>query len=338
MKMKKLLTLAALSVLMVNESLSQDFHLTQYDAAPQYMNPALTGVFDRPDGDYRIGMNYRSQWKAMLAKPYSTAGLNYDMKINDQFNAGIMIMSNKAVAGDYNSFALGLSGSYNVITDKKSPHKMTTGLQLGLLNLSTSGSDFNFGTQYSVDSETGFDPTIDPQENFTKQSIFRFDAAFGIYYRYQESSAKWSPYLGVSVYHIPRPKESFTGHDAKLPMRWNFNAGSNFFVNDEWTVTPTILVMSQAKVMEINAGVIGTYLLKENGDVDYRLLFGLNYRHMDAIAFQLGIVKSFNTLRLSYDFNNSYLKNYTNGRGAFELSLILHGKKGEDFFKSFTSF
>lgn len=336
--MKKIFALSLVAGLIVTESRSQDFHLTQYDAAPQYLNPALTGIFDRKDADYRFGINYRSQWKAMLSKPYATAGLNYEMKINEQISGGLMVMSNKAQSGDYNSFILGLSGSYRIIKDADAPHQLSTGLQLGLLNLSTSGTNFNFGTQYSVDSETGFDQTIDNGESFSSQSIFRFDAAFGIYYKYQDEGSKWHPFIGVSVYHIPQPKESFTGHDSRYPMRWNVHGGVNYLMDEKWILTPTFLYMSQARASEINAGLLASYMMKEKGEIEYRLLFGLNYRHQDAIAFQLGVMKSYNSLRLSYDFNNSYLKNYTNGKGAFELSLIFHMKKGEDFFKALTSF
>ena len=38
---------------------AQDIHFSQYYSAPLTINPALTGGFA---GDYRAGVNYRTQW------------------------------------------------------------------------------------------------------------------------------------------------------------------------------------------------------------------------------------------------------------------------------------
>ena len=49
---------------------SQDLHFSQFFNSPLSTNPANTGFI--PDGDYRLGVNYRNQWSAIMAVPYKT--------------------------------------------------------------------------------------------------------------------------------------------------------------------------------------------------------------------------------------------------------------------------
>ena len=117
-------------------------------------------------------------------------------------------------------------------------------------------------------------------------------------------------------------------------MRFNFNTGCEFIINEKVKLTPSILYMNQAKASDFNIGAIGTYLIKEKMDI----IYGLNYRWKDALIIQVGIKKDNVVFRMSYDVNVSYLSNYTNRRGAFELSLVMSGKKGENPFKSVARF
>lgn len=337
--MKKLI-IATTMMFTTGVNFAQDFHLSQYEMAPQYMNPALTGVFFGQDFDYRLGLNFRSQWKSILPKSYSTTALSYDMKLKDKydkFGVGGFLISNNAVAGDFKTFALMLGGSYEIM-EKNAPHSLTAGVQLGFMNLSTPTGDFTFDQQYSSTAEGGFDASLDNGENFNRQSIFRFDGNLGIHYKYLDKSSQWHPFGGLSLYHILRPKESFTGQNVKIPIRWNFVAGTDYQIDDQWSITPQILFMSQAKAYDFNIGVLAGYNFSERNNVVYRGLFGVSYRHKDAVIIHAGINKSNQILRLSYDLNISSLKAYTRSRGAFEISLILTAKRGEPLFKSVASF
>ena len=48
-----------LSVLGLNTTKAQDWHLSMYDAAPMFLNPAMTGVVE---GEWRVHAQYRNQW------------------------------------------------------------------------------------------------------------------------------------------------------------------------------------------------------------------------------------------------------------------------------------
>ena len=60
-------------------SFSQDLHFAQFFNSPLTTNPANTGFI--PDGDYRLGINYRNQWSNIMTMPYKTMSAFGDMQI-----------------------------------------------------------------------------------------------------------------------------------------------------------------------------------------------------------------------------------------------------------------
>jgi hypothetical protein len=83
------------------------------------------------------------------------------------------------------------------------------------------------------------------------------------------------------------------------------------------------IITTQAKAVEFLAGLNAHYDL--SGDGAYQLIAGLYYRHQDAFIPMVGL--QWNDIRatFTYDVTMSTLKNYNNGRGAFEFSLIKEG-------------
>ena len=59
------------ALLLTAPAFGQDLHFSQFFNSPLTTNPANTGFI--PDGDYRIGMNYRNQWSSVMQVPYKTA-------------------------------------------------------------------------------------------------------------------------------------------------------------------------------------------------------------------------------------------------------------------------
>ena len=57
---------------------SQDLHFSQYMNSPLLTNPANTGFI--PEGDYRLGINYRNQWASITAFPYKTMSAFADVQ------------------------------------------------------------------------------------------------------------------------------------------------------------------------------------------------------------------------------------------------------------------
>lgn len=306
---------------------SQDFHLTQFDMAPLYFNPALTGFYYGEKADYKFYADYRTQWKAIGIKPYGTAFLSYDQPFKDRMGIGGYLIHSKNGNGGLNTFNLMPSFTYK-ITEENSPHQLSTGLQMGIIYRKFDPNHFTYDNQYTEDK--GFDPSLSSGENFAKVSWTKFDANAGVFYRYNNTEWKAIPKGGFSVFHASQPNQTMTSFSKdKLPLRWAFSAGCDWKIDDTWSAHPTFLYMSQSKASEINIGALVDYKLKDSKNT---IVGGLNYRLKDALILQAGFKYDRHIIKLSYDINTSYLNNYSNGRGGFEISMILSGQKGVKMF------
>lgn len=324
-----------LGVLLCMQAKAQDFHLTQYDAFSMYLNPALTGNFLGEDADYRVNTTYRTQWRPLASKPFVTYGIGYDMPYK-KFGLGAYLLNNRSGVLNFNTLNFQLSGSYFITDPKTSPHLLNVGLQTGLFYKSFNLNNVLFESQY--DYSTGqLNPGISSGETFTRTSRANFDANMGVFYKYT-GQQKYMPFAGFSLFHLNMPEETFSSYKSKLPIRFNVHGGCDIMLDEQWKVVPMFLYMSQAKASEINVGGLAYYKLNDSKEVKYEIIFGLNYRVKDAIMLQAGCKKDNFVLRMSYDINTSALKPYSNGRGGFELTLQISGKKGESPFKSMASF
>lgn len=298
---------------------AQDFHISQYDNSLQQINPAYTGY--GIDKDYRVNMNHRSQWSQITTRPYRSFLFSYDQKIDKQFNVGGYFISNNAGDNDINSFNAMLSGSYNIIQSPISEHKLTAGLQLGVFNRNVGTGEYIYDSQYSSSTGT-FDTNIESGEVFNRSTFTRFDAAIGMFYDYVDEDIMFNPYGGFSLLHIGMPNESLSSDRYVLPLHWVLHAGTDIRVNQEWNIVPNILYMHQRKAYDFNFGVMGEYKINAT---DYTIMAGVNHRWADAVIAHAGFKFKSNVLRVSYDFNTSYLNAFTGGRGGLEVSLVFIG-------------
>lgn len=332
---KKIFFSLALALTLCLPLRSQDFHLTQYDAFGLYLNPALTGNFLGQEADYRVNTLYRTQWRPLATKPFVTYGVSYDMPYK-RFGLGGYLLNNRSGALSFNTLNFQLSGSYFITDPASSPHLLNVGLQTGLFYKSFNMNNILFESQY--DYATGqLNPNISSGEAFTRTSRANFDANMGVFYKYVEKE-DYKPFAGFSLFHLNMPVETFSGYKSRLPIRWNVHGGCDIKIGEKWSVTPMVLYMNQARAWEANVGALAYYKLDDSKEVKYQIIFGLNYRVKDAIMLQAGCKKDNFVLRMSYDLNTSALKPYSNGRGGFELTLQITGKKGESPFKTMASF
>ena len=309
-------------------SKAQDSHLSQYDAAYLYLNPALTGMFN---GDYRVGGHYRNQWAAVATKPFVSSMFSYDMP-KDRFGVGGYIMNNRAGSGGFNVLNFLLSGAYEITTDPKMYNHLSVGLQLGFIHKYFDFTKFLFDNQYSntyIDgngNRGGFDGSLSNGEEgaFTNTNVFMPEANMGVYYYNTNDQVTITPFGGFTLLHLLSPKEEFLiktddNKDNRLPRRLILHGGLNIYASEQITVVPKLLFMRQAKNNELQFGVLGYYKLK---DSDTELIFGPFYRNKDAAVIHLGMVHKDFTYRLSYDVNTSSLNTVSNYRGGFEISVI----------------
>jgi len=312
--------LVAMLVVVAPSVKSQDFHLSQYDMAPLYMNPALAGQYMGEKGDFRMMANYRSQWQKLQSKPYSTSAFAFDRPIG-RFGAGIFLMDNLAGRSNLNTFNCMIGGSYQITSQESKTHYLITGIQVGVVNKKFGDNDLLFTSQYN--SNSGLDAALDNGENFQKFSKLNFDSNLGMFYKYRSVTNTINPFIGFSIYHVNKPNQAVNGQKSKMPMRFNMNLGVDYHINESLYFQPMLLYMYQGKAHELDMGMLAYFRMQ---GTQYDLIAGLSYRVKDAVVLNAGIKQAQSTFRISYDIvTNHSLKVYSGKRGGMELGVIYTG-------------
>ncbi len=295
---------------------AQDAHLSQFWAAPVLLNPSYTGNQDQ--GDIRVTGQVRNQWNSVTNK-LTTTTLSVDRPLPNKWGAGVYLINYDA-AKAFNVFNFVLSGSYDLASRHQKKHKINMGLQLGVINKSTSNDKLVFDNQY-VDGT--FDTDIPTGENLPRMTRWMPEVNWGISYFNIEHNKKFRPYAGVSIFHLTHPKESFIDDNrSRLPLRYVANIGSRIHSSDELILDTRILFMRQRNAMEINGGMDAEYILQPNV---VAVTGGLYYRYNDAVIPMIGLDYKGILFRMTYDINISTLKAYSKGRGGVEFSLTFQG-------------
>lgn len=319
---------------------AQDPHFSQYYAAPLYLNPALTGL----EKDILFGINYRTQWRS-IEFPYTTGQFSmilpiYKKGITFKHIGGVGITLYNDIAGENGGLkasGINLSGSYNISLPYDKRQTISLGVQLGFVQKKLDLGNLQWGSQYNP--FIGFDNTIDPGiGEITEQTIFPVVNAGWMWYfnpdkdKFRKSGFR--AFLGMSVANLNQPDESlYQDGSSKLPMLYKLHGGVDFKITRGLKLTPNLLLMSQNKVRQVNAGAYLTidvnnnpYARKTN---TVEILVGTWKRMDDSMIFTTGLNTKNVTVGVSYDLNSSSLRYQTRGRGAMELSIAYRIIKGK---------
>ena len=304
---------------------AQDLRFSQFMNSPLVTNPANTGFI--PDGDYRIGINYRNQWAPVLSIPYKTMSAFGDVQVAQNQDAtgwlgvGGLILRDVAGSGSLTSTKIYGSVAYHQMIDAGS--LVSLGFNIGWANKRINTMDLKFPDQFDGHF---FDNHLPTSVFLDRNNISYVDIQAGLNYAYFPTDRAYLN-VGYSTMHINRPRESFfdaqPGIDNRISFRHNVFVNGSFKVNDQWIVNPNVYFSYQAKSYEIVGGLNAHYNL--SGDGEKILIGGLYYRHQDAVIPMIGIGLKDYTFTFTYDATMSTLRNYNNTRGAFEFSLIKQG-------------
>ncbi len=299
--------------LLVGRCAAQDPQLSQFYAAPMYLNPALTGNTYQD----RIGMNYRIQWPG-IAPGYETYAVAYDHNNSKAHSGyGLMVLHDKAGTTGLSFTHVGASYSYEARIDHG--HAVRFGLRLGYTARQTDLGNYVFADQVIRDNAA---TTI---ESSLLQRTSYFDASMGVMY-YDEHF-----WLGTSFSHINRPQQTLmVGGDTRLPVRTSVHTGYRLAL-DHKTMSRTHSTFNVAAHYKAQQDWdqldLGVY-------VDHQpLLLGLWYRGLQGVkAYKPGyanndaivLMAGFETERqlriiYSYDITINWLGLKTGG--AHEISL-----------------
>ncbi|HQW86130.1 MAG TPA: type IX secretion system membrane protein PorP/SprF [Flavobacteriales bacterium] len=294
--------------------LAQDPQLSQFFAAPMYLNPALTGNTYQD----RIAMNYRNQWPSAVVNAFQTYTASYEHR-SQKLNSGFGVMAMRDVAGA-NGLAftqVAAAYSYEARINRKSAFR--GGVRAAWTNRSYDPNSFLFADQVIRDNAA-----TSIESGFVQQVSYMDLSAGGLYY----NERFWA---GFSVNHLNRPQQSlFLTGDARLPMRTSVHTGYRFpldgqrMIHSNTVGTFATHYKAQGKWDQFD---VGFYVDHDKllAGIWYRGIPGLKayapgYPNNDAVVLMAGYETPLQ-LRIvySYDITISWLD--LSSGGAHEVSL-----------------
>ena len=328
MFMRKLFTLCCLCMVLAVAN-AQDPHFSQFFSSPLTLNPAFTGKFY---GTYRVAGNYRNQWPT-INNAFTTSTVSADFHIlqnriasNDTWGLGVVGYNDNSANGAVQFNYASLSTAYHKGLDEDGFNQLGAGFQVTYANMLINTSNLKFEDQLTGSGFTGV--TSEVFNGATLKSNY-LDVNAGLLYN-GTTGERNNFYFGVSMYHINRPKQSFTGAEYVLNPRTTFHGGGYFPLGENSTLHVSALQMFQGGASETMVG--GAIQLNATPDVPKptSLYFGTWVRFNDAIIPYLGL--EFDDFRFgaTYDYNSSSLKTASQNRGGIEISLIYTRRPSTD--------
>jgi type IX secretion system PorP/SprF family membrane protein len=322
-KLRKIVALQ-LFIFMCVHGYGQDLHFSQFYNSPLTTNPANTGFI--PDADFRVGINYRNQWSSILSAPYKTMSAWGDMQLfRDRFENGWLgiggvLLSDVAGTGSLRSNKFYGSVAYHQMLGYSS--LLSAGFNLGYVSKRIDPTNLKFPDQFNGKF---FDATITPNVQFTNLNIDYYDMQVGMNYAYFPNDNTYIN-AGYSIHHVNKPRETFFGDNTasgKIAMRHIGFVNALLKVSPRVIINPNIYFTTQTRAIELNGGLNANYNLSEYGES--QLVFGLYYRHKDAVIPVAGFQTKNLAFTFSYDATVSNLSKFNNFRGAGEISIVKKG-------------
>ena len=320
--MKKTISILAILVMLSGKTKAQDPNFSQFFASPLTLNPALTGKFD---GQFRVAGNYRNQWPT-INNAFVTKTISADFGILqnripefDKLGVGVLAFTDRAGDGVLVTNSAALSVAYHKALDEDGFHQIGVGFQGGYVNKRLDVTKVYFEDELTP---FGFVPGTTAEFFSNKQiNVSYVDVNAGILYNGSTDGYN-NFYVGASMYHINRPKETFQGGEFILSARTTIQAGGKIPVGNDNYVHLAANHSMQAKAHNTTVGGAFSYNVNHNENNPTNLYIGAWYRFNDAAIPYIGIEFSGIHIGATYDANTSSLKPASNTRGGMELSLI----------------
>ncbi len=316
-----------------NKSEAQDFHFSQFYAAPLYLNPAMTGTFE---GQFRVGAIYRGQWSSILTDvPFRTYGFSADYRYNilgnDYIAGGLNLQRDEAGTSRFYQTKGSISLSYMKQLSggrfQKTAQYLIAGAQLGIAQNEINWNNLRFSRQFNATTEL-FDPTLSTDEIIGNEMTRYLDFNAGVLW-YSVFGENASIYAGGALNHLNAPNYSFYDNvEDILKIRWIGHAGGEVSISNGLSLLPAFILMGQGNTFETNFGANFRFSGEDWNEVALRIgsWARLTSDVEQSVVFESVIVTTMLELNrwllgISYDLNTSNLMDITNSRGAVEISL-----------------
>jgi type IX secretion system PorP/SprF family membrane protein len=332
---------------------AQDPSFSQFFASPLNVNPALTANIN---GKWRMITHYRNQWIGP-SNPYQTGTVSFDSKIFQNTVAnyvdeitrvgiGGMFMYDQAMAGavksNYASF--NMSGNIRLGTgnrremnggkirhiskikmDRNPEHRLGIGIGIIYGHRRVDYSKLDFEDQFTGN---GFDTNLPTGEAGLSNMKPYLSTSAGILYSYVGENSNFD--LGVSAFHLNKPKQSFLSDDNQV-LASRYVAHANFETN-----LTDLLFLNTNGIYQYQSGAsyfsvggnLGYHL--PSGEKQRILNAGLWYWSNNAVIPYVGFTYGNFQAGLNYDFTISELNKAPRRAHTFELCLIFRGEGSSD--------
>lgn len=221
--MKKICSILLMFFGILSATDAQDFHFSQFYAAPLQLNPAFAGSTELS----RIGANYRKQWPGLGYdfNSYSAYADHYFRGYNS--GAGISINSFEETHMKLKFTDISMQYSYNLkLAEPKGKYGRHVDLKFGgqasYVMRNAALDHLVFGDQINLFDRTIAPVTLDALP--LQEPVNYFDVSFGTLLVTDDF------WLGGSAHHVTKPQISFFGDDAdsQLPVKWSVHGGYMF--------------------------------------------------------------------------------------------------------------
>ena len=315
--MKKILLLLLISFSWaVGELQAQDAQFSQFYAMPLYLNPGFVGTAQQ----HRFNLAHRIQWPN-LPKAFTTTAISYDYNMK-RLNSGFGLMAVKDKAGTGGLMSNNLGGFYSYKIQLEKGWVFSPGLQF---SYTLRGLDWSKLTlQDQIDFKDGTLPTTNDPEARKVENVGFFDFGTGIV---AYNKLAW---VGVSVYHLNEPNQSFTEKDDRMPAKYSAHGGVRIPLYNGpqereriSSIAPSFIYKKQGKFQQMDMGLHFHYnpimagfwyrglpLFKDEYDIP----------RQDAVSFLFGVRFDHFDLGYSYDFTVSSMGPASGG--AHEITLM----------------
>ena len=309
----------------------QDINFSQFYELPLLRNPALAGIFS---GNIRFTSAYRNQWESVTV-PYRTMAIGTEIKVfkgiteGDFFTVGIQITNDVAGDSKLKRTQYLPAINYHKLLNAEHHTLLSAGFMGGAVSQSFDPTDLKFDDQFVGGSYNAANVT---GQTFNKTSFTYYDLSAGLCLSsYLNENAKF--YVGAGLFHVNKPSLTFMQNsNINLNKKYVYNAGLTITTNSNDKVVLYADHFSQGANKLTQGGFLFTHNLDKTGDGnELSISGGMVYRYKDAMIPTVKLNTSKLSMGLSYDTNVSSLKQASNYRGGFEMTLsYLAFWKGEE--------
>lgn len=333
----------ALIVFSQYTTIAQDPVFTQSQMVPLYYNPASSGAFD---GNYRVGIHYRDQWRRYLDEPITSWSVYGDFSFGapfqavgqgDRIGAAVQFNADRVGPFDFNSNQIGLMLSYHKVLNRKTKETLSLGLGFGVLQKSVNYSHLTFGDQFNgIDEYTQI-----TGEPLPPNILAVADLSLGL--NYSIKLANGSQFVaGLAAMHITQPNISFYERDNLpepryssdyiLPARLDIQLGLRTLLTKQISLTPRIhSVIQGARGFHQLGATLRSEIIQSRSSAFHfgAWINGINNNEgfgLHGSTLMAGIEVRDLLIGLSYDLLLDNLNSNARWRNSFELSIRFIGQ------------